>query len=185
MAAAVWAASAGAVACAALPPAGGAAAGAAGDPPGAGAIGERVLAASAGRHALEDRITRIVLEPAPDVPREELLDRLERGSLRLVLRDLSAERAPGALYHLYLDLGEDEEPADDDPRHVGSLNFFGVETGGATAELRSYEVPPIGPRLAGAVRAGRPLILTVRTSAAAAGPPPSLGRIELTASGTG
>ncbi len=45
-------------------------------------------------------------------------------SLHVVIRGLRAEEPPGVLYHAYLDLPEGTEPANDDARHIGIINFF-------------------------------------------------------------
>jgi hypothetical protein len=137
-----------------------------------------LLAVSDGPHLLAEKATRVVLATgAAGLVAADLSDLRDR-RLHLVLRDLAADRPPGVLYHLYLDLAEGEEPRDDDPRYVGDLNFFGVETGGATAEVRSYDVTPLAGRLAAAAREGRPLAVTFRSADRAAAAP-RIGRVEL------
>lgn len=144
-----------------------------------------LLSAGTGPHRLAGTAIRIELAPpaglaaADAAARLDGLDGPDEGRLRLVLRDLVAPEPPGTLYQLYLGLAPGEEPAEDDPRAVGSLNFFGVETGGGTAELRSYDVTALAPLLAAALRAGRAPALTVRSASPAAGAAPSLGRVEL------
>lgn len=137
-----------------------------------------LLAASDGPHLVGERATRVVLATEAGGLAAAALSDLRDRRLLLVLRDLVAEEPPGVLYHLYLDLAEGEEPRDDDPRYVGSLNFFGVETGGATAEVRSYDVTPLAGRLAAAAREGRPLAVTFRSAGPAAAAP-HVGRVEL------
>jgi hypothetical protein len=163
--------------------------------PGTGGAGEEgepavpglLLSAGAGPHRLAGTATRIELAPPPGLAaadaaaRLAALDGLAERRLRLVLRDLFAPEPPGTLYQLYLGLDPDEEPAEEDARALGSLNFFGVETGGGTAELRSYDVTALAPLLATALRAGRAPALTVRSASPAAGAAPSLGRVELVA----
>lgn len=144
-----------------------------------------VLAASDGPHRLADREVRIALEPvvegSPAALLAALADPAAGERLHLVLRDLAVGEPPPGLFHLYVDLAPGEEPADDDPRHLGSLNFFGVETGGATAEARGYELTAHRERLAAALRAGRPLTVTFRSSSPAAAAAPRIGRVELLA----
>jgi hypothetical protein len=63
--------------------------------------------------------------------------------LYLVLRDLRATEQPGVLYHLYLDLPPlplGGTPAEDDPRHVGSLNFYNATPVSNPGFFQSYDI---------------------------------------------
>lgn len=42
----------------------------------------------------------------------------------LILRGLTATAQPGVIYAVYIDLPPGAKPAANDPRHVGSINFF-------------------------------------------------------------
>jgi hypothetical protein len=42
----------------------------------------------------------------------------------LVLHELRATEQPGVLYHLYLDLPPGATPEQDDPRYIGTFNFY-------------------------------------------------------------
>ena len=57
------------------------------------------------------------------------IDALGSQRLYLILRGLRAGGQPGVLYHLYLNLPAREDPAVDDPRHVGIINFYAAQTG--------------------------------------------------------
>ena len=49
--------------------------------------------------------------------------------IHLVIRGLRAANPPGVLYYAFLGLPAGAVPADEDPRHVGILNFFAAQTG--------------------------------------------------------
>lgn len=49
--------------------------------------------------------------------------------LYLVIRGLRVDADPGVIYHVYLDLPAGAKPATNDPRHVGTINFYGVPPG--------------------------------------------------------
>lgn len=141
-----------------------------------------LVAASDGPHLLAEKATRVVLSTGAGGPAAAALSDLRDRRLHLVLRDLAADRPPGVLYHLYLDLTEDEEldaiQRDDDPRYVGDLNFFGVVDGGSTATPETYDVTRLAARLSAAARDGRPLVLSF-LSAAPPAAAPRVGRVEL------
>lgn len=49
--------------------------------------------------------------------------------VHLVIRGLRAANPPGVLYYAFLGLPAGAVPADEDPRHVGILNFYAAQTG--------------------------------------------------------
>jgi hypothetical protein len=61
--------------------------------------------------------------------------------LHLVVRGLRAETQPGVLYHLYLDLPPGTKPSGDDPRYLGSINFFNAHAG--QPALFSFDVTDV------------------------------------------
>lgn len=77
-------------------------------------------------------------------PREATLES-RAGSLRsgrrlyLVVRGLRVDEEPGIIYHLYLDLPAGAKPLNNDPRYVGSINFYGVPPAGTTPSDRVYQ----------------------------------------------
>ena len=90
---------------------------------------EKVLATSAattGEITLTDKPVRVVLaQKETSAPLGSLLRNLPAGHrLYLVLKGLSATQPPGVVYHLYLELPPGATPAENDPRYVGTFNFF-------------------------------------------------------------
>lgn len=49
----------------------------------------------------------------------------------LVMRGLTASEQPGVLYSVYIDLPPGTTPAANDPRRIGSVNFFAARPAGA------------------------------------------------------
>jgi len=102
------------------------------------------------------------------------------GEPALLVHDLRAEAPPGVLFDLYLVGGEGEPPGHGDPRHLGSINFYGAdpvrpgfqrfELAAALAELRRRG------ELSGD---GLPSLLLVPQGGVETGSAPALGRVEL------
>lgn len=153
--------------------------------PAAAGEGATVIASAAGPIALGAVPVTVVLETAAGEPATALAASGHPGRrIHLVLRDLEAAVQPGVLYHLYLGLPPAAEPAADDPRHAGVLNFFAAEQAGEESgdagSFFSFDVTAAVRALAAGPSAGEPLTVTVR---AAAEPVPgaraTIGRIEL------
>lgn len=99
--------------------------------------------------------------------------------LFLVLRGLEAKTPPGVLYHLYLDLPEGVRPAKDDPRHIGSVNFFNAGYGPKDA-FRSFDVTDLTRTLAAKrLLTAQTTVTILPLRAPEAGASPVIGRIEL------
>lgn len=155
---------------------------------GAGFSGERMIASATGPIELGDAPVRVVLAPADEAGVASILGALEPGRrVEVVLHDLAAAAQPGVLYHLYIDLPEGTEPAADDPRHVGILNFFGIapaegggQPPGSAAAPRRFDASAAAAAMAALGTPRDPLTLTIRPH----GTPdlaarPRIGRIEL------
>ena len=65
----------------------------------------------------------------------------------VVLRGVQAEVPPATVYHLYLDLPAGETPAEEDPRYIGSLNFYDSYSGGDPEKFRSFEITGVARSL--------------------------------------
>ena len=143
------------------------------------------VATAGGSVPLEPGATRVTLELSPHLAGpesaglEEVLRTAGEGTEpTLVIRDLRAATPPGVLYHLYVGLAEDEEPAQDDPRYVGSIQFFD-----AVPEKDGFFTFSLGPQLEHLRRErawSGPLTVTLRPT----GPPEegaeaTLGAVEL------
>lgn len=80
--------------------------------------------------ALDKSLVRVSLAPTAAAKAQGITLASHIRSLRperriyLVVRDLSAARQPNALYDIYLDLQPDLKPDNNDPRYVGTLNFY-------------------------------------------------------------
>lgn len=86
---------------------------------GSGALTPSSLSRSAGPLRLSAQPASAVLNgPALASPLAAGLRRY------LVLRGLTASVQPGVLYSVYIDLPPGARPAANDPRHIGSINFF-------------------------------------------------------------
>jgi len=83
--------------------------------------------ASGGPIALGAVPVRAVLQPpaAAGAPLAARIQALGAGrQIYLVLRGLRAQEQPGIVYNLYLALPSGAAPRENDPRYVGTLNFF-------------------------------------------------------------
>ncbi len=147
-----------------------------------------MIAVAAGPIELSELPSRVRLAPSGDRPLAAELEALGPDRrLYLVLRGLSASAPPGVLFHLYLGLPAGAEPATDDPRHVGSLNFFGatpVDGGtrppGPAADWQSFEVSRAVRSLGERGLIGEAIELTIRaTGSPTEGARPVIGRVEL------
>jgi len=68
--------------------------------------------------------------------------------LYLVLRGFRTEEPPSTVYHVYLDLPAGAKPAEDDPRYVGTINFYESYGGGNTDDkFRSFDVTDVARSL--------------------------------------
>jgi hypothetical protein len=156
------------------------------------AMSEEILASTAsGAVTLDREVTRVRL--APGASAAPLSRRIaEGGSGRryfLVLSDLRAAAQPGVVYDIYLGLQPGANPGPNDPRLVGTLNFFGVAPPNTTRNLsRSYDVTQTVRALQSQGLLDGPLTVTIvpgaGSSADNAGQPvaqPSIGRIALMA----
>jgi hypothetical protein len=143
------------------PPAGGAdqegARGDDGDAETSAAAEIEVIAAS-GPLRLAAGASRFDLEPTGDLAAALSALTPDRG-LVLLVRDLHAESPPGVLYHLYLGLAEGEEPAAEDGRYCGAVNFFDTVPG--KAGFYSFDVSSMADALRRQARTGGPLTVTV------------------------
>lgn len=144
------------------------------------------------RIELAEQPVRVALVPSPEsrvtgslAARLTTLAPARRIYLRL--RDLRAEEQPGTLYQLYLDLPAGAVPGNDEPRHVGSLNFFNaVRLEGTTPEARavpidvSLDITDVARTLATKKLLKDATSVTIVPSRAPrAGSKPSIGRLEI------
>ena len=105
----------------------------------------------------------------------------------LVLGDLRARQQPGTLFHIFLDFPPGPVPGQDDPRHLGAVNFFsavrlqGSEPGGTVPPIdQTLDVTDALRTLAAKRQLREPITLTfIATSAPEAGSNPTISRIEL------
>jgi hypothetical protein len=124
---------------------------------------------------------------APDV--SPLIRQLAaRRRIVVVLRGIRAAAPPGVLFHLYFDLPAGAEPAADDPRHVGVLNFYeavsppGTLRREADALFTSYDISAAVRTLAARGQLVGPTTVTFRAAGAPdPGSHPTVGRIEVVA----
>ena len=144
------------------------------------------------RIELTEHPVRVVLAPSPEsgvavglAARLTALEPARRIYLRL--RDLRAEEQPGTLYQLYLDLPAGAVPGKDEPRHIGSLNFFNaVRLEGTTPEARAVPIDLSLDITDVARTLGKKKLLEDATNitivpsrAPRAGSKPSIGRLEI------
>jgi hypothetical protein len=105
----------------------------------------------------------------------------------LLFKNLYAEKAPGVLYRIYLDLPVDAVPEKNDPHYIGSLNFFQAgrlnESGQTIPEqsvFHSLDVTRVGKTLESRGLLSETISITVIPSSPPAdGAKPRIGRIEL------
>lgn len=109
----------------------------------------------------------------------DLLASLEPGQrLILQVRDFQAAGPPGVLYHLYLGLPPGETPAQDDFRHVGTINFFDAVP--SKKGFYSFDVTGVLQRLQRETNLGLEAVVTVIPAGTPeTGARPALGRIDL------
>jgi len=86
-------------------------------------------AAASGPIALEVGPTRIMLRaPAQAVAGPTFAARMKalpaEGRIYLVMKDAAAAAQPEVVYDVYLDAPENFRPSENDPHHVGTINFF-------------------------------------------------------------
>lgn len=100
----------------------------------------------------------------------------------VVLRDLKATEPPGVLYDLYLDLPQGTHPKPEDPRIVGTLNFYnsvGVSAGNP-GFFFSFDITSVAKSLqARNLLSGRTTITFVPSGNPAANAEAVVGRIQL------
>lgn len=98
--------------------------------------------------------------------------------LILQVRDLQAAGPPGVLYHLYLGLPAGETPAQDDFRHVGSIQFFDAVP--SKKGFYSFDVTEVLQRLQRQAQLDLGSVVTVIPAGAPeTGAQPAVGRIDL------
>ena len=102
------------------------------------------LAGFRGPTALAGGPVSVTLSPGSALQGTTLASRL--GALApgdriyLVLGDLAAQRQPGVLYHVFVDLPADSAAEEGDPRYVGAVNFYSARPGGSASVFRSFDV---------------------------------------------
>jgi hypothetical protein len=143
------------------------------------------IAVAAGPVRLVEAPVRVPLSPpAGGAGIASAIESMEPGErLFLVLRDLSAAEPPGVLYHLYLSLPPGAVPAEDDPRHAGSINFYAAvrpEPAEPGSAFHSFDVTEAIRALGERGELDEPLMLTILPAGEpAGGSGATVGRIEL------
>ena len=107
----------------------------------------------------------------------------------LVLRDLRATEQPGVLYHLYLDLPPGATPEQDDPRYIGTFNFYdaipidtgeGKKTATPSSGFFSFDISETARALRGRGMLSERTTVTIRAGGTPTpGAKPVIGRMEL------
>lgn len=160
---------------------------------GRGNAGVKVIAAASAPVELGSATTRVSLAPAATTPRggrtlASWLDALEKEErVALILRGLRAQKPPGVLYHLYLDLPPGATPTPGDPHLVGVVNFFNAVTppGAAPppdehAAFDSYDVTEIARSLHAMKRlSDQTTIAIVPVGTPVTGAKATISRVEL------
>lgn len=72
---------------------------------------------------------------------------LEGKDLRLDVSGIEFDESPGAIYEIYLNLPEGNEPTYESPHYVGNLVFFGLEHEGDHETRLSYPITQVVERL--------------------------------------
>lgn len=103
--------------------------------------------------------------------------------LELVLRGLRADNPPDVLVDVYIGLAAGERPSQNDPRHVGSLNFYAANPfNPADRVFQIYDLTAALGSLQRRHALGGSLRVTfVPDGTPAAGTKASLARVELVA----
>jgi hypothetical protein len=161
---------------------------------GTGAVSRAEEIASArGPVELGNSAVRVPLFPSPGLAAEKgwLEKRLEalqpKSQMRLVLRDLSAAKQPGVLFHVYFDLPPDTAPRGRDPRYIGAVNFFNASKAAVPQygdrkgrRFYSYDVSATLRKLrAGGLLGDRTTITIIPAGVPVADAKAVIGRIEL------
>jgi hypothetical protein len=89
-------------------------------------VGCGAPAARAARSSKAMETKPVVLGAAPARVAVSLPKARSARRLYVVVRGLRVDADPGVLYHLYLDLPAGAKPAANDPRFIGTINFYGV-----------------------------------------------------------
>jgi hypothetical protein len=107
----------------------------------------------------------------------------------LVLHDLRATEQPGVLYHLYLDLPPGATPEQDDPRYIGTFNFYdaipidageGKKTATQSSAFFSFDISGAARTLRGRGMLSERTTVTIRAGGTPTpGAKPVIGRMEL------
>ncbi|HYL57422.1 MAG TPA: hypothetical protein VEU51_01025, partial [Candidatus Acidoferrales bacterium] len=152
------------------------------------------IASSRGPVELGESAVRVPLFPSPSLAAEKgwFEKRLEalqpKSRIRLVLRDLSAAKQPGILFHLYLDLPAAETaPRGRDPHYVGALNFFNASKAAAreygnrkSKRFYSYDLTAKLRKLrAGGLLGDRTTVTIIPAGVPVGDAKATIGRIEL------
>lgn len=103
--------------------------------------------------------------------------------VELVLRGMRADNPPDVLVDVYVGLAAGERPAENDPRHVGSLNFYAANPfNPADRVFQIYDLTAAVRTLQRRHTLGNSLRVTfVPAGTPAAGTKASLARVELVA----
>jgi hypothetical protein len=104
-----------------------------------------------------------------------------------VLKNLSADVAPGVVYHVYFDIpaGYQPRPGKRDPYYVGTLNFFESHSEheggeGSTPKFRSLDVTAVAKRLQKTGKlSAQPSLTIAPTTAPEADARPIIGEISI------
>lgn len=154
----------------------------------------RMSSSGSGAIGLSDKRVRVPLESAPAIaegraPVGKLSVPASPHRLYLVVRDLQAVSQPGTLFHIYLDLPDGVAPKPNDPRHIGTVNFYnairearGPEATGAGSRGvdESYDITDVVKRLtARRMLADRPSVTIIATNPPEKASEPSIGLIEV------
>ena len=141
----------------------------------------RVLAKARETVRLKSEAVQVQLEPgsADKLWLQNQISRVQGSSrLYLVLKDLSAEKTPGVIYQIYLNLPEDRKKDRDVDRQIGAINFY-------TSKPRedfffSFDVTDLVKRLASRNLLGDHLTVTIIPAGEPlSGSEPSIGQIQL------
>ena len=89
----------------------------------------RIIAFVDGPVSLGGGSARVTFKPVAEAetelkPPAQIETRTRGRHIYLVVRDLQVAGQPGVLFRLYLDLPSGAKPIRNDPRYVGSLNFY-------------------------------------------------------------
>jgi hypothetical protein len=129
---------------------------------------------------------RLASEPVVVVLDGPAASRLSAASSHVFLRikDLRAQKQPGVLFHIYLDLPAGAHPRKDDPRYVGTFNFFnaamGTEPPPGSSQALAFDLRPVVQELRAKGMLSKQTTITILpVGVCEAESRPSIGRLEL------